>query len=88
MNDGLYGASFVELRLNDDVFPTSAVELLRRVDIGDGGGIPELGIVYRELEDVKGDVRPDRALVTSANAGSLSKPMLLRSIIELNLKQE
>lgn len=85
MKDGLYGASFVELRLNDDVFPTSAVELLRRVDIGDGGGIPELGIVYRELEDVKGDVRPDRALVTSANSGSLSKPMLLRSIIELNL---
>jgi len=54
VKDGLYGASFVELRLNDDVFPTSAVELLRRVDIGDGGGIPELGIVYRELEDVKG----------------------------------
>lgn len=83
VKDGLYGASFVELRLNDEVFPTSAVELRRRVDIGDGGGIPEL--VYRELEDVKGDVRPDRTLLTSANSGSLSKLMLLRSIIELNL---
>ena len=83
----MYGASFVELRLKDGVFPTSAVELRRRVDIGDGGGIPELGIVYRELEDdVKGDVRPDRAAVTSANSGSLSKLMLLRSMIELNLK--
>lgn len=47
-------ASFVELRLRDEVLPmpTSAVELRRSEDIGDGGGIPGLGIVYLELVDV------------------------------------
>lgn len=53
--------------------------------MGDGGGIPGLGIVYLELVDVYGDVLPDRAEVTSENSGSLSKLMLLRSIMLLNL---
>jgi len=82
----LYVASFVELRLNEEEsLPPSSVELRRREDIGEGGGIPELGTVYLELLDVKGDVRPDRTEATSENSGSLSKLMLLRSIMLLNL---
>ena len=68
------------------LFPASCEELRRRVDIGEGGGIPGLGTVYLELLGVYGDVLPDRTEATSENSGSLSKPMWLLSIILLNLK--
>jgi hypothetical protein len=52
LRDEVLPTSAVELCLRDEVLPTSAVELRRREDIGDGGGIPGLGIVYLELVDV------------------------------------